>query len=306
MPIHLPALTRRDALKHGAAVGLGMLAANQALADEDKTELWLLLSDTHIADDKTTVKREVNVADHLQQTVREVLALQEKQRSFGLLVNGDLALDTGTPGDYGTFVELMAPVRNAGIDVHLTLGNHDDREAFWQGCEQLTPNKKLVPLRHCGVITTALVNWVLLDSLDKTNSTPGVLGEGQLAWLDRTLRDLPEKPTLIMVHHNPGPFEVVPGVKVSGLLDTEALMKVLDKHAKVKAWFFGHTHNWEVKTKNSGLHLINLPPVAYPFNPQRPSGWVTARIDDKGMTLELRCLNKAHEEHGQKKRLEWA
>ncbi len=306
MPIHLPALTRRAVLKRGAAASASLLAGGHARADADKSETWLLFSDTHIAEDKAAVSRDVNVADHLQQAVREAVAMQEKQRAFGLLVNGDLALNEGTPGDYATFVELMRPLRTAGIDVHLTLGNHDDREAFWKGCEELTTNKKLIPLKHVGVITTALVNWVLLDSLDKTNSTPGVLGDSQLGWLERTLRDLPDKPTLVMVHHNPGPFEVVPGTKVSGLTDTAGLMRVIDAHSKVKAWIFGHTHTWEVKSKNSGLHLINLPPVAYPFDKKRPSGFVVARIDDKGMTLELRALNKAHEQHAEKKRLEWA
>jgi predicted phosphodiesterase len=109
-----------------------------------------------------------------------------------------------------------------------------------------------------------------------------------------------------MVHHNPGPFEVVPGTKVSGLTDSAALIAVLDKHHKAKALIFGHTHNWDVKSRNSGLHLINLPPVAYPFAKEKPSGWVTARVDAKGMELELRCLNKAHPQHAEKKRIEWA
>ncbi len=307
MPVTLPALTRRSLLKQGACAGLSLLAAEQlcsAAADERK-ELWLLFSDTHIAEDRTHVERETNMAEHLQQAVREVLRVQEKERAFGLFVNGDLAFKEGQPGDYNAFVDLMHPVRAAGIDVHLTLGNHDNREKFWEGCEELVQNKKLVPLKQLDVLTSALVNWVLLDSLQETNHTPGELGESQIGWLNRTLRDLPDKPTIVMVHHNPQGAVPEAG-KATGLIDTEALINVLDSHPKVKALIYGHTHNWEVKTKNSGLHCINLPPVAYVFNKQRPSGWVTARVDAKGMTLELRSLNITHPEHGQKKRLEWA
>ena len=260
--------------------------------------------DAHIAEDKAHVERGVNMAEHLQQAVKEVLRFQDKEHAFGLFVNGDLALKDGQPGDYASFVELMTPLHNAGIDIHLTMGNHDDREKFWEKCEDLSKNKKLLPLKQLDVITSALVNWVLLDSLEKTNSTPGVLGESQLGWLDRTLRDLPDKPTIVMVHHNPQP--AVNPYPFSGLTDTEALISVIDKHSKVKALIYGHTHDWQVKSKNSGLHLINLPPVAYVFNAERPSGWVTARVDEKGMTLELRSLNLAHPEHGQKKRLEWS
>lgn len=282
----------------------GQGALRAAGNDADKKELWVLFSDTHIAEDQATVARGVNVADHLKQAVKQVLALQEKEKAYGLFVNGDLALDSGEKGDYATFVELMKPLRMAGIDLHLTMGNHDDREKFWDGCWELTTNKKLMPLKHLGVITSAVVNWVLLDSLEKTKNTPGVLGESQLAWLDRTLRDLPDRPTIIMVHHNPQK-PVAEGGKHTGLTDTEAFLNVVERHPKAKAWIFGHTHTWEIKSRNSGLHLINLPPVAYPFSKDRPSGWVTARVDAKGMELELRCFDLAHPEHGQKKRIEW-
>ncbi|MDB6118731.1 MAG: cpdA 2, partial [Verrucomicrobiaceae bacterium] len=254
MPITLPALTRRQLLQRGASVGLGMLAGQHlALAEESKKELWLLFSDTHIAEDRTHIEREVNMAEHLQQAVKEVLRLQEKERAYGLFVNGDLALKDGQQGDYAAFVDIMRPLRTAGIDLHLTMGNHDDRQKFWDGCEELAQNKKLMPLKQLDVITSALVNWVLLDSLQETNHTPGEVGESQLGWLDRTLRDLPEKPTVVMVHHNPQ-FPAGEGAKHTGLIDTEAFVRVLDKHSKAKAVIYGHTHNWEVKTKNSGHH----------------------------------------------------
>jgi 3',5'-cyclic-AMP phosphodiesterase len=306
MPIHLPALNRRSILKTTALTGLGALFSLESEAADSASELWVLYSDTHIAADQATLSRDVNMAAHLKQAVTETLSLQEKERIFGLLVNGDLSLDHGEPGDYSTLVELMKPLRNAGIDLHLTMGNHDEREAFWAGCESLTPNKKLIPLRHLGTITSAVVNWVLLDSLDKTDSTPGHLGESQIAWLDRTLRDLPEKPTILMIHHNPLPTATDETKKKTGLTDTPELMQVIDAHPKVKAWIYGHTHNWEVKTKNSGLHLINLPPVAYPFNLARPQGWVAARVDSKGISLELRSLDATHPEHGKITRLEWS
>ena len=307
MPVTLPALTRRTLLKQSASAGLSLLAGHHlACAEDTKKELWLLFSDTHISEDRKHIEREVNMTEHLQQAVKEVLRLQEKERAYGLFVNGDLALKDGQPGDYTTFVELMQPLRTAGIDLHLTMGNHDDRQKFWDACEELSHNKKLLPARQVDVITSALVNWVLLDSLQETNHTPGELGESQIGWLDRTLRDLPDKPTIVMVHHNPA-FPAPDGAtKATGLLDTEALIRVVDSHSKVKAIVYGHTHTWEVKTKNSGLHYINLPPVAYPFKKERPSGWVTAHVDAKGMTLELRSLNLAHPEHGQKKRIEWA
>ena len=109
-----------------------------------------------------------------------------------------------------------------------------------------------------------------------------------------------------MVHHNPQP-PAADGVKKTGLTDSDALLSVIDKHKKVKALFYGHTHNWEVrKGDKTGLHRINLPPTAYLFNKERPNGWVRATIRDDGMDLELRSLNPAHPEHGKKTSLTWS
>jgi hypothetical protein len=53
------------------------------------------------------------------------------------------------------------------------------------------------------------------------------------------------------------------------------------------------------------IHLINLPPVAYVFRDGDPSGWVCARLEDRGMRLELRCLDPQHPAHGRVAELEW-
>ena len=71
-------------------------------------------------------------------------------------------------------------------------------------------------------LTVGRANWFVLDSLDRTNSTPGVLGEAQLRWLESALDAHAGKPALVMVHHNPGG----PGNK-NGLTETDALMAIL-------------------------------------------------------------------------------
>jgi hypothetical protein len=74
----------------------------------------------------------------------------------------------------------------------------------------------------------------------------------------------------------------------------------------VKGLVFGHTHNWSVKHNDTtGLHEINLPPVAYVFGEGKPNGWVRATVTDTGIEFELRCLNVAHDDHGKKVALTW-
>jgi hypothetical protein len=58
-----------------------------------------------------------------------------------------------------------------------------------------------------------------------------------------------------------------------------------------KAYIYGHTHTWKVEHDDSGLHLVNLPPVAYAFKDGDPSGWVHAMLEPDGMSLALRCID---------------
>jgi 3',5'-cyclic-AMP phosphodiesterase len=73
----------------------------------------------------------------------------------------------------------------------------------------------------------------------------------------------------------------------------------------VKAFIYGHTHDWKVTQDASGIHLINLPPVAYVFKEGKPSGWVEAELERSGMTLELRCVPATHPDQDQRLRLKW-
>ncbi len=108
------------------------------------------------------------------------------------------------------------------------------------------------------------------------------------------------KPAVVVAHHNlqnNGP--------VTGLKDSAALIEMFAQHRQIKAFIFGHTHNWNVEQHASGVHLINLPPVAYVFKEGRPSGWVCAALAPDGIKLELRSLDTKHPEHGQVRQLKW-
>ena len=102
-----------------------------------------------------------------------------------------------------------------------------------------------------------------------------------------------------MIHHNPGISGNI------GLKDTAALFEVIRPRKQVKAYIFGHTHVWNVWPDESGIHFVNLPPVGYVFQEGQPSGWVHATLEEKGMRLEMRCLDKAHKVHGQVHNLQW-
>ena len=303
MPFHLPPLSRRQFIHRTLVGGSALLLAQRtALAASRSTDphAWALLSDTHIAASRAKLhpKRKTNLADNLMATVRDVLAWD--RRPAGLLINGDLALDTGEAGDYATFAELLLPLRAEGIPLHLSLGNHDNRERFWAGLQQDKRVSAPVEDKQISIVRGRRANWFILDSLDRTNVVPGVLGPAQLAWLARSLDAHADQPALVVVHHDPNT-----GGNKNGLTETAALMDILRPRRHVKAHFYGHAHRWAVARDESGLHHVGLPATAYPFDDVQPTGWVQALLEPQGMRLELRALDHKHPAHGQAHFLTW-
>lgn len=300
MPIHLGPLSRRQFLARSLAAGAGLglsdlLLASPAPVDQDG---WALLADIHLAADRSLVEKGVNMADNFSRVSRELLALEA--RPCGVLIDGDCAFANGLTRDYGVVAELLQPIRLGQIPVHLALGNHDNRERFWEVFQAEKSAPRPLVDRQIAILRSRHANWFLLDSLDKTQSTPGLLGAEQLDWLTRALDANTDKPALVVVHHNPG---LIGGNK--GLIDSVAFLEIIRPRRHVKAYIFGHTHSWNVERDGSGIHFINLPPVAYVFRPGEPSGWVHARLTEAGMRLEMRCVDPAHKAHGQVVELAW-
>lgn len=300
MPFHIAPLNRRRFLAGAAALGSSLLLpAHWAEAKDIDPDHWVLFSDPHIAENPAEISRKVNMAEHFRRAVTEVLALEK--RPAGLLVNGDCAYNKGLAGDYATFSGLLKPLSAAGIPLHLTLGNHDDRANFRAGLKGEGGAKSLLESKQVSIIEGKRANWFVLDSLDLPMVTPGKLGDEQRAWLAKALDARKEKPAIVAVHHN---LEFGTPEKASGLLDTKELFELLYPRKHVKALIYGHTHHWDVRAPG-GLNLINLPPVGYVFKDGDPSGWVDMHLTDKGARLELRSMDPKHPAHGEVKELKW-
>ena len=301
MPIHLPPLSRRQFLAGAAAAGSALLLPNALRAADDKAPAdphrFALLSDTHVAADRAAVMRGVTMARNLESVIASLAALSAPPAAA--FVNGDLALGEGFAGDYATLVDLLAPLRAAGTSILLGLGNHDHRDRFRAALPE-AQRKTSVPDHQSARVESPRADWYVLDSLRETNEVAGALGDAQLKWLAESLDARPGKPAIVMVHHNPDDKAPHGG----GLADTPELLALLTPRKQAKALVFGHTHAWSVREEN-GLHLINLPPTAYIFAEGMPNGWVDARLTESGCTLELRCLDPNHRQHGEKHDLKW-
>jgi 3',5'-cyclic AMP phosphodiesterase CpdA len=268
---------------------------------------FAFLSDTHIMANPTAVARGINMADHLRQVVAEIAA--QTTKPGGVVVNGDLATDGSPPtaGAYRYLAQLLLPLSNLGIPIHMTMGNCDRRSLFADTLTAMLPGTPPVAGRMVNLLKTERANFFLLDSLYNTQRTvtEGDLGMKQIGWLTRALDNHVEKPAIVICHHNVNQPEAKSDTaQKGGLRDGAEQVDALLPRKHVKAFIFGHTHEWR-HWELDGIHFINLPTTAYIFDPEEPRGWVDVRLEKRGMSLMLESLDKTHPKHREKLVLRW-
>lgn len=274
----------------------GMLHA----ARERSGDHLALLADIHVHKNKAHVVHNLCVFDRLIQARESILAAPENPSR--IVVCGDCAYNNGLKEDYATMIEGFTPIREAGIPVHLALGNHDSRKEIYEAMAEYEgkPRPETIPERINAIVETPRANLFLLDSLVPRNQVVGFMGEGQLDWLAAELDKRPDKPALLFAHHHPMPVRKTPGA----LIDTPELFDVMRPRKQVKAYVFGHTHRWDLAMED-GIHLINIPTIVWKWDETQPYGWVLAVMRDNGMDLTVRCLDTAHPKHGDRRSLAW-
>ncbi|MBC8867922.1 MAG: metallophosphoesterase [Planctomycetes bacterium] len=308
MPIHLGPLTRRDFLagSTGAAAVL-LLGGRATAADKLKVDphCFALLSDTHVPADPKKTQGGVNMTGNFTKAIAQVAGLETAPA--GAIFCGDLAHVKGLPTEYRPLAPIVRRLTKAKVPIHLMVGNHDHVENLYSALAEVKPAKPLVVGEHVSIVQSPRTNWFLLDSLEVVNAAPGLLGEKQLAWLEKALDAHTDKPAIVMAHHDPSLAPPKPGKKPrrnTGLKDGAALLKLMVGRKHVKAFINGHRHQYIQRTYK-GLHVVGLPAVAYAFRKSAASAWVLAQLGEKGISLELRALDTKHADHGKKIELTW-
>lgn len=298
MPLSLTPASRRSFLRGLGGALVSLPALSRAATDTDE-DLIAILNDPHIGEKQPPGSP---VPSHLKATVEWILS--QPRKPAAVLVNGDLALRDGQPGDYRFLAEILQPLRTAGVPVHLTMGNHDDRAVFYDVLSREKPAQAVVASRHITVVRTRRANFFLLDSLMKTMIAQGKLGPDQIGWVDRALDAHNDRPAVIVAHHNPrlgGDPLHFPG----GLTDSDALWRVMGPRRHVKAYIHGHIHHRSL-ARHEDIHIVNTPATSYVANPETSTtGWTMARCRDDGMTLTTHTHLPDHPWNGQKDELAW-
>ena len=253
------------------------------------TTRWALLSDTHVAADPENRYRGFFPYLNLQ----EVAAQIADKLPDRVVITGDLARLRGETGAYENFKTLLAPVAKQR-PIHLGLGNHDDREDFFQAFQSPTTADMAIENKHVVETEAGPVRLIVLDTLLHVNVTTGELGQSQRSWLETFLRRCDNKPTILFLHHTLS----------SDLLDTRPLLEIIRPVGKVKAVVYGHSHKYEFST-DAGIHLINLPATGFNFAGNQPVGWVEARLTKKGGEFTLHAIGGDRSADRQTQKLTW-
>lgn len=292
MPVHLTS-RRQFIIQLGAAMALSQLPAEGAEVDEG---LIAILNDTHIGAQQAA---EAAIPTNLRSTIEWLLALPK--RPAAVIINGDLALKDGRRGDYERFAKLIAPLQTAGLPLHLTMGNHDDRAVFYEVMKQ---SSSAVESKFASMIELPGVNLFLLDSLKATMVTQGLLGPAQLDWLVKLLDAHTDKPALLFAHHNPrlgGEPLHFPG----GLEDSEPLWRTLSTRKHVKAYIHGHIHHRNF-FEHEGVHILNTPATSYVADKKTSTtGWTMLRLTPEGAEATTHTHQADHVWNGVKVPLRW-
>jgi len=294
------ALSRRRFFHLAGLAALVFPLRGWAALDTSGGDEVVILNDIHLTgvpEEKISANA-LDDDDHLRAAVRQILALPKKPA--GVIINGDLALSIGTAADYAVVRELIAPLRDAGIPVHLTLGNHDVRDIFTQAFPEMKSASALKEHRHNGLIDLPTTRLILLDTLDQTPGPAGKLGAEQIAWILAKIDEVPTKQVILVGHHNPQVGGDTSHYK-GGLADTAEFWPEIAKRQQVKAYIHGHTHEW-TQASESRIHIISTIACAYVFNPNTNAvGWTSARFNSHGFELKLHTLETAHAWSGETK-----
>ncbi len=262
-------------------------------ASEDKRVHLALLSDTHTPADPTNEYRKFFPVQNLKTVVPQVLEAHPQ----AVILDGDAARLTGQLEDYEALKGLLAPLAEH-CPIHIALGNHDHRENFLRVFPQEPGLAQKVAGKHVLVYEQPFLRAIVLDSMLYVDRVAGLLGKAQRTWLDQYLASVDARPVVLFVHHTLRDGD-------GDLLDVDALYRIVSPYQKVKAIFYGHSHQYAFERRGR-LHLVNLPAVGYNFSDKEPVGWVDAFFSAEGVDLTLRAIGGNRELDGQTTSLAWA
>ena len=228
---------RRGFLREVAGVSVGAALAgcvSGAAAGRFDDSLSAFISDLHVGG---AVHKYDYTHAALARVVDEILAMRPLPRR--VVVFGDIGLSFGLAADYASSRPILRRIADAGVELHMTMGNHDRRSSFLMHWPEYGKGQ-LVPGRFTQVVSLGDADLVLLDTLkgaddraeDDMGPVEGTIDPAQLAWFEKFVAEA-KRPFFVGSHQ----FR---DLYIEGA-------KPISRAAKsgfFSGWIYGHDHSW--------------------------------------------------------------
>jgi 3',5'-cyclic AMP phosphodiesterase CpdA len=241
------------------------------------------LSDPHVVEPGRWLQDRIDTPALLAQAVGSVCRLQPA--ATAVLITGDL-VDRGSAAEYEHVRALLAPLP---CPVYLMPGNHDHiatlRQVF---ADQATLQPAAdAPGLGAHVLFSLGLPGLRVVALDTVvpGQEHGMLCDGRLAWLERTLAAAPKQPTVVAMHHPPFATGIACMDRTGLRQGADALDALLRRHPQVERLLCGHLHR-SIQCRFGGTVAMTAPStaqqIAFDLRPGAPLGW---RLEPPGFAL---------------------
>lgn len=190
------------------------------------------ITDTHVQMPGGLLDRNYDTAANLERAVRHLNAITPKIDV--VLLTGD-AVDAGSADEYARLREILSVLQ---APLYIIPGNHDERDAMRRAFQ----SDGYLP--STGFLQYTVEDWpVRLIALDTliAGEHGGRLCEKRLQWLATRLREAPDRPTVIFMHHPP--FRTGLAVMdAMGFDGADRLARIVEANPQVLQIISGHIH----------------------------------------------------------------
>lgn len=232
-------MTRRSFFTGAIAAGATACLADgkTPCAGEFDPNFTVFMSDIHVACAKPPRGTQPTYQNpRFARAVDEVLAMRPKPKR--VVIFGDIALWHGWQCDYETSLPDLNRLKAAGIEVYMTMGNHDKRETFLKVHPEYAKTSP-VPGRIVSIVDLGTADLILLDSLHQTsgesgnNDVDGELDETQWNWLKEEAKRR-TRPFFLGAHHH---FREL-------VRDGKSVLSLVNQNPHFVGYCYGHHHLW--------------------------------------------------------------
>jgi 3',5'-cyclic-AMP phosphodiesterase len=190
------------------------------------------ITDTHVQMPGGLLDRNYDTAGNLERAVRHLNQLTPQPDL--VLLTGD-TVDAGSPDEYGRLREILSTLNGP---LYVIPGNHDEREAM----RRAFSGEGYLPRE--GFLHYTVEDWpVRLIALDTVipGEPGGSLCDARMQWLAARLREAPDRPSVIFMHHPPfrTGLTVMDGMGFGG---AAALARLVKANPQVRQIVSGHIH----------------------------------------------------------------